>query len=80
MLCIDLPADLHFEDNQGHNLARLSTAKDPSRVQRGAVLVADPPDAWTWAQVMEVTGNWASFRQLTTAEAAAFTPLVEGGP
>ena len=80
MLCIDLPADLHFEDDQGHNLARVSTAKDPSRVQRGAVLVAGSPDAWTWAQIMEVNGNWASFRQLTTAEAAALTPLVEGGP
>jgi hypothetical protein len=80
VLRIDLPADLHFEDEDGRNIARVSAADDPLRVQPGAVLVAGTPEAWTWALIMEVNGNWASFRPLTTAEAARLASLVEGAP
>ena len=77
MIRIDLPADLHFEDDDGHNLARLDRAVAPDRVTPGAVLVAGSADAWTWAQVLTVADGWVTYRQLTTAEAAALADLVE---
>jgi hypothetical protein len=40
MICIDLPADLNLEDDQGRNVARLADAVTPDAVTAGAVLVA----------------------------------------
>lgn len=77
MIRIDLPADLHFEDDEGNNLARLTGAAEPARMTPGAVLVAGSADAWTWAQVVAVADGWVHYRQLTTAQAAALANLVE---
>ena len=77
MIRIDMPADLHFEDDEGRNLARIAAALVPEWVTPGAVLVAGSPEAWTWAQVLTVADGWATYRQLTTTEAAALANLVE---
>lgn len=54
---IDLPADLHMEDDDGNFLARLSDAVSPDKVRPGAVMVAGSEHWWTPAVVLEVSSD-----------------------
>lgn len=76
MIAIDLPAELHFEDDDGLVLARTSGAREPKGLREGTVLVAGSADAWTWAEVVSIEEGWAHLRPLTTAQAAAKANLV----
>lgn len=50
---LDLPADLHLEDDAGLSLALLEQdAFDPAVVYPGAVLRAGREDGWVWAHVL----------------------------
>ena len=80
MIAIDLPADLHFEDDDGLVLARASGASTPEALRPGTVLVAGSADAWTWAEIVAVEDGWAHLRTLTTAQAAAKANLVSPLP
>lgn len=80
MIVIDLPADLHFEDDDGLLLARVSRAPRPDLVTPGAILVAGGKDAWTWVEVVATEGGWAHLRQLTARQAAAKSSLVAPTP
>ena len=80
MIAIDLPADLHFEDDDGLVLARISGAAHPEAILPRTVLVAGTADGWTWAEVISVGDGWAHLQPLTTAQAAAKANLVSPLP
>jgi hypothetical protein len=76
MIYIDLPADLNLEDDQGHNIARLSDAVTPETVTPGAVLVVGSAGAWSWAVVDAIDNGFVYFRQVSAREAARRGSLV----
>lgn len=67
MIVIDLPADLHMEDDEGRNVARLPEGKS---VTVGAVVVAGFPGFWSWALIDEVAEDFVFFRRITAKQAA----------
>lgn len=76
MIVIDLPTDLHQEDDDGLNIAFLDEAPNQDRVTPGAVLVAGKPSGWSWVSVESVdAAGVAHFRQISMQEARAQTQL-----
>ena len=73
MIVIDIPADLHMEDDRGRNFARLPAG---GSLSPGQVAVSGHPDGWSWVLVGEVDDQLVTFHQVTTSEAARHAPLV----
>lgn len=76
MIYIDLPADLNLEDDQGRNMARIAEAVRPEAITAGTVLVAGAPQAWSWAVVEAVEGEFVYFRQVSARQAEERGSLV----
>lgn len=66
---IDLPADLHFEDNEGRNMARVENTDDPGLLRIGNYLTAGSGQAWSWVCIEELEGEWVHFRQVSARDA-----------
>ena len=73
MITIDVPADLHFEDDEGFILACVPDTGSP---RPGQALVAGTPRGWTWAVVQDVEDGWLRLRRVTAREAASHNSLV----
>lgn len=77
MIVIDLPADLHMEDDEGRNVARLP---DGTAFTAGAVVVAGFPGFWSWALIDEVSAGFVFFRRITAKQAAERAELAVLAP
>lgn len=81
MIVIDLPADLHQEDDEGLNVALCDDAVHPHRVIEGAVLVAGKPAGWAWVLIESVdSAGVAHFRQISMQEARTRAQIAELAP
>ena len=54
MLTVDITADLNDEDETGFVWTFLGEARDPSGIARGAIVIADSPDAHAVAEVVDL--------------------------
>lgn len=73
MISIDVPADLHLEDDEGFVLARVPVTGAP---RPGAALVAGTAQGWTWAVVHDIADGWLRLRPVSAREAATHNSLV----
>jgi len=72
MIQIDIDADLNMEDDE-RNFARLPAEK--SRIEVGAVAVAERPGFWSWVQIDKIDDTIVFFRQISARESAAHGEL-----